>query len=270
MILDEKMLEKYDDFMSTSKVYDCLPIIYPILGLNGEAGEAAEKVKKCLRDNNGKFDEETKNAIKKELADVLWYIWAAADDMNTSLDEIMSIGIKKVKERQETNTVHGSGDNREEQVDAHNIEDILSEGYDADFPEYSNHYIDDKSVYEPLPRKSNETKLNIGDEHKVIKLVGDFESLKKISYKLSYTRSKKVHIVLKDDNYKNAYEYDGEFIALGRIDGGLIIKLNDESKTKELIENLHELTPGLQYYMCEINGDLLLERRISEIPILMN
>lgn len=113
MILDEKMLEKYDNFMSTSKVYDCLPIIYPILGLNGEAGEAAEKVKKCLRDNNGKFDEETKYAIKKELADVLWYIWAAADDMNTSLDEIMSIGIKKVKERQETNTVHGSGDNRE-------------------------------------------------------------------------------------------------------------------------------------------------------------
>ena len=97
MILDEKMLEKYDDCMSTSKVYDCLPIIYPILGLNGEAGEAAEKVKKCLRDNNGKFDEETKNAIKKELADVLWYIWAAADDMNTSLDEIMSIGIKKAK-----------------------------------------------------------------------------------------------------------------------------------------------------------------------------
>ena len=118
MIIDEKMLKKYDDCMSTSKVYDCLPIIYPILGLNGEAGEAAEKVKKCLRDNNGKFDEETKNAIKKELADVLWYIWAAADDMNTSLDEIMSIGIKKVKERQETNTVHGNGDDREIKTEA--------------------------------------------------------------------------------------------------------------------------------------------------------
>ena len=114
MILDPTILEKYDDVMSTSKVYDCLPIIYPILGLNGEAGEAAEKVKKCLRDNNGEFDVETQNAIKKELADVLWYIWAAADDMNTSLDEIMSIGIKKVKERQETNTVHDNGDNREE------------------------------------------------------------------------------------------------------------------------------------------------------------
>ena len=106
-------VKEYEQFMSTSKVYDCLPIIYPVLGLNGEAGEAAEKVKKCLRDNNGKFDEETKEAIKKELADVLWYIWATADDMNIGLAEIMEIGIKKVKERQETHTVHGNGDNRE-------------------------------------------------------------------------------------------------------------------------------------------------------------
>ena len=258
MILDEKMLEKYDDFMSTSKVYDCLPIIYPILGLNGEAGEAAEKVKKCLRDNNGKFDEETKNAIKKELADVLWYIWAAADDMNTSLDEIMSIGIQKVKERQKTNTVHGSGDNREKQVDTNNIEHILSED--------CNEVPDDKSVYEPLPRKYED----IGEEYKAINFTGDFESLKKISYKLTYSTSKNVHIVLKDDNYKNAYEYDGEFIALGRIDGGLIIKLNDESKTKELIENIRDNVYELPYYKCEINGDLLLGRRVSEIPILLN
>ncbi len=107
------ILKEYETFMKSSKVYDCLPIIYPILGLNGEAGEAAEKVKKCLRDNNQIFDDKTKYAIKKELADVLWYIWAAADDMGCSLEDIMKIGIIKVKERQETNTVHGNGDNRE-------------------------------------------------------------------------------------------------------------------------------------------------------------
>ena len=148
MILDKKMLEKYDDCMSTSKVYDCLPIIYPILGLNGEAGEAAEKVKKCLRDNNGKFDEETKNAIKKELADVLWYIWAAADDMNTSLDEIMSIGIKKVKERQETNTVHGNGDDRE----------IKAEAWESDFPEYDRILKEEKNyiVFYECPKEKEQ------------------------------------------------------------------------------------------------------------------
>lgn len=107
------ILEQYEDFMSTSKVYDCLPIIYPILGMNGEAGEAAEKVKKCLRDNAGIFGGQIKQEILKELADVLWYIWAAADDMGYTLEDVMNIGMKKVKERQETNTVHGSGDNRE-------------------------------------------------------------------------------------------------------------------------------------------------------------
>ena len=40
--------------------------IYPTLGLVGEAGEVAEKVKKVIRDKNGIFDEASKSAIKKE------------------------------------------------------------------------------------------------------------------------------------------------------------------------------------------------------------
>ena len=106
-------VKEYEDFMSTSKVYDCLPIVYPILGMNGEAGEAAEKVKKCLRDNNGVFDGQIKKDLMKEIADVLWYVWATADDMGYTLEDVMEIGVQKVKERQATNTVHGSGDNRE-------------------------------------------------------------------------------------------------------------------------------------------------------------
>ena len=110
------ILEQYEDFMSTSKIYDCLPIIYPILGMNGEAGEAAEKVKKCLRDNAGIFDTQIKYEILKELADVLWYIWAAADDMGYTLEDVILTSMKKVKERQETNTVHGNGDDREKLI----------------------------------------------------------------------------------------------------------------------------------------------------------
>lgn len=106
-------VKEYEQFMSTSKVYDCLPIIYPILGMNGEAGEAAEKAKKCLRDHNGLVDDEMKHAIMKEIADVLWYVWATADDMGYTLEDVMEIGIEKVEKRQKTNTVHGNGDNRE-------------------------------------------------------------------------------------------------------------------------------------------------------------
>ena len=106
-------VKEYENVMSTSKVYDVLPIIYPVLGMNGEAGEAAEKVKKCLRDNNGVFGGQIKVDIMRELADVLWYIWATADDMGYTLEDVMKIGIEKVEKRQKTNTIHGSGDNRE-------------------------------------------------------------------------------------------------------------------------------------------------------------
>ena len=106
-------VKEYQDFMSTSKVYNSLPVVYPILGMNGEAGEAAEKAKKVLRDNNGIFGGMIKMDIMKELADVLWYVWATADDLGYTLEDVMKIGVEKVEKRKKTNTVHGSGDNRE-------------------------------------------------------------------------------------------------------------------------------------------------------------
>ena len=66
-----------------------------------------------LRDNNGVFGGQIKIDIMRELADVLWYIWATADDMGYTLEDVMEIGIEKVEKRQKTNTVHGAGDNRE-------------------------------------------------------------------------------------------------------------------------------------------------------------
>ena len=88
-------------------------IIYPVLGLNGEAGEVAEKVKKVIRDNEGIFDFYEREKIAKELGDVLWYLAMAAYDVGYSLESIAKINVAKLKERKEKNMLHGSGDDRE-------------------------------------------------------------------------------------------------------------------------------------------------------------
>ncbi len=86
--------------------------IYPTLGLVGEAGEVADKVKKILRDNKGEFDKESKNAIKFELGDVLWYISQLSSELGYELEEIAQANLQKLKSRKSRGTIQGSGDNR--------------------------------------------------------------------------------------------------------------------------------------------------------------
>ena len=86
--------------------------VYLTLGLVGEAGEVAEKIKKILRDKNSVIDEETKKELAKELGDVLWYLSQLITELNLSLDEIASLNIDKLSSRKERGTLHGSGDNR--------------------------------------------------------------------------------------------------------------------------------------------------------------
>ena len=87
--------------------------IYPTLGLVGEAGEVADKVKKILRDKNGLFDKESKDEIKFELGDVLWYVSAVANEIGYTLEEIANINIAKLTDRVNRNVlINGSGDNR--------------------------------------------------------------------------------------------------------------------------------------------------------------
>ena len=86
--------------------------IYPTLGLVGEAGEVAEKVKKVIRDKNGIFDDESKLGIKKELGDVLWYISNLCTELNFNLDEVALQNLEKLKLRASKGKIGGSGDNR--------------------------------------------------------------------------------------------------------------------------------------------------------------
>ena len=86
--------------------------IYPTLGLVGEAGEVAEKVKKVIRDKNGIFDYESKIGIKKELGDVLWYISNLCTEFNFSLEDIALQNLEKLKKRAAKGQISGSGDDR--------------------------------------------------------------------------------------------------------------------------------------------------------------
>ena len=87
-------------------------IIYPTLGLTGEAGEVADKVKKVIRDNGQQFDEDHLNAIALEISDVLWYVAVLANDLGYTLQNIAEMNYAKLKSRQERGKIGGSGDNR--------------------------------------------------------------------------------------------------------------------------------------------------------------
>lgn len=83
-----------------------------VLGLAGEAGETADKVKKIIRDKGGYASEEDREMIIKELGDVLWYVASVARYLNVSLSEVAEGNISKLSSRKKRNKLHGEGDER--------------------------------------------------------------------------------------------------------------------------------------------------------------
>ena len=87
-------------------------IIYPTLGLTGEAGEVANKVKKIIRDDGNKINEGLVQEISAEIGDCLWYISVLADDIGIKLSDIANANLIKLANRKKKGTIHGSGDGR--------------------------------------------------------------------------------------------------------------------------------------------------------------
>lgn len=87
-------------------------IIYPTLGLTGEAGEVADKVKKVIRDAHEEFTPEKKLEIVKEIGDVMWYCATLARDLGYELDDVAQMNVDKLRSRMQRNHLTGSGDNR--------------------------------------------------------------------------------------------------------------------------------------------------------------
>lgn len=100
---------EYTDFVKSMKVYpERHAIIYPALGLCGEAGEIAEKVKKYLRGDR----ELDKDALLSELGDPLWYLTSLADDLGFTLQDVVDRNQEKLTSRKDRGVLKGSGDNR--------------------------------------------------------------------------------------------------------------------------------------------------------------
>ena len=107
----------FDEYQKVSRKTAIYPnrgknYVYPTLGLVGEAGEVAEKVKKLIRDKKGKISDEFRKEIEKEMGDVFWYLAQLATEFNLSLDSIARKNIKKLLSRKKRGKLHGSGDNR--------------------------------------------------------------------------------------------------------------------------------------------------------------
>lgn len=93
-----------DDFVKS--------FLYRTLGLVGEAGEVAEKVKKIIRDKNGELSPEDKQELVKEMGDVLWYLQALSNYLGVPLEEVAKGNLTKLQSRKSRDALHGAGDNR--------------------------------------------------------------------------------------------------------------------------------------------------------------
>lgn len=86
--------------------------IYPTLGMVGEAGEVAEKIKKIWRDKDKQVSLEDKEEIKKEIGDVLWYLSQLSEELGIDFDEVAQTNVDKIYSRRDRGQLGGRGDNR--------------------------------------------------------------------------------------------------------------------------------------------------------------
>lgn len=91
---------------------NCDGLYYVTLGLCGESGEIAEKVKKLIRDKNGVIDNEFRNDLTKEIGDLCWYMSQLCTELNIDFDDVATQNLEKLQDRQKRRKLHGSGDNR--------------------------------------------------------------------------------------------------------------------------------------------------------------
>lgn len=87
-------------------------LAYTALGLTGESGEVADKIKKIYRDKNGELSQDDRMALVKELGDVLWYVAMVAEELDVHLGFVAKTNLSKLSSRFERGVIKGVGDDR--------------------------------------------------------------------------------------------------------------------------------------------------------------
>lgn len=87
-------------------------LFHLVLGLVGESGEIAEKIKKWVRDQDSDEVKLDRDDMAKELGDVLWYTAVLANYLDLSFEDVATKNIAKLADRQQRGVLKGKGDNR--------------------------------------------------------------------------------------------------------------------------------------------------------------
>ena len=110
-------LQEYQDRARTTARYPQeARLLYPVLKLSGEAGEVSEKLGKLMRDEGWRpglpLPDDARDALAKELGDVLWYLASVSADLGLTLEEVARTNLEKLEDRAKRGVIHGSGDDR--------------------------------------------------------------------------------------------------------------------------------------------------------------
>lgn len=101
-------LDEYQEQARETFIVDEDRLAYLGLGLNGEAGEVAEKLKKVIRGDH----DTPRQALQRELGDVLWYTAVLASELDISLSDVADENLAKLDSREHRGELRGDGDDR--------------------------------------------------------------------------------------------------------------------------------------------------------------
>ena len=125
-------------------------ILNGVMGLNGEAGECIDIVKKHLFQGH----ELDRECLIEELGDVAWYLAVCCEGIGVSLEEVMERNIEKLKARYPEGFDKARSINRNDEK-TYTLEEVKAElGLDADCTENEREDKEKAAISEKVHRKT--------------------------------------------------------------------------------------------------------------------